>query len=214
MKRPVRIPVDYGGRYCGDRVFSVSSLSSSMSGVSLPAISRAAASHPARCRWSPWTLVTTANIWPSMWTLTASTTSIRKSTPGSRCPAPTSTTPWSRAQQTTRFTTIMGWIGPHYSGGSIFPSGTTPANLPGPGDGARRPHNRQSQTMFAQVNNFADAAFFCQNQKIRLHSRTRCMNTPSSLPIPTQRASAAVPRLHGPQQFADYSASLGGGHQR
>ena len=152
---------------------------------------------------------TTANIWPSMWTLTASTTSIRKSTPGSRCPAPTSTTPWSRVQQTTCFTTITGWIGPITPAAAFFSQRYNTTTFQDPVT-VLYGHNRQSQTMFAQVNNFADAAFFAKNQKIFVYTPDKVYEYTIFAAYP--HSSEHLLLCHDftdSQQFADYFASLG-----
>lgn len=72
----------------------------------------------------------------------------------------------------------------YYSGGSIFSQRYNTTTFQDPVT-VLYGHNRQSQTMFAQVNNFADAAFFAKTRRSSFTPRTRCMNTPSSPPIPT-----------------------------
>ena len=57
----------------------------------------------------------------------------------------------------------------YYSGGSIFSQRYNTTTFQDPVT-VLYGHNRQSQTMFAQVNNFADAAFFDRNQKILIYT--------------------------------------------
>ena len=71
-------------------------------------------------------------------------------------------------------------------------------------------HNRQSQTMFAQVNNFADAAFFDRNQKILIYTPDKVYEYTIFAAYP--HSSEHLLLCHDftdPQQFADYFASLG-----
>lgn len=71
-------------------------------------------------------------------------------------------------------------------------------------------HNRQSQTMFAQVNNFADAAFFAKNQKIFVYTPDKVYEYTIFAAYP--HSSEHLLLCHDftdPQQFADYFASLG-----
>lgn len=72
----------------------------------------------------------------------------------------------------------------YYSGGSIFSQRYNTTTFQDPVT-VLYGHNRQSQTMFAQVNNFADAEFFAKTRRLSFTPRTRCMNTPFSPPIPT-----------------------------
>ena len=72
-------------------------------------------------------------------------------------------------QQTTCFTTITGWIGPITPAAAFFPQRYNTTTFQDPVT-VLYGHNRQSQTMFAQVNNFADAAFFAKNQKIFVYT--------------------------------------------
>ena len=118
-----------------------------MSGVSLSAISWAAASAPARW-WSPWT--------PSIFSQRYNTTTFQDPV-----------------------TVLYG-------------------------------HNRQSQTMFAQVNNFADAAFFAKNQKIFVYTPDKVYEYTIFAAYP--HSSEHLLLCHDftdSQQFADYFASLG-----
>ena len=57
----------------------------------------------------------------------------------------------------------------YYSGGSIFSQRYNTTTFQDPVT-VLYGHNRQSQTMFAQVNNFADAEFFAKNQKIFVYT--------------------------------------------
>ena len=73
-------------------------------------------------------------------------------------------------------------------------------------------HNRQSQTMFAQLNNFADAAYFADHQDIYIY-------TPET--VYRYEIFAAYPHssehlllcydFDDPDQFSAYFASLGDG---
>ena len=71
-------------------------------------------------------------------------------------------------------------------------------------------HNRQSQTMFAQLNNFADAEYFAANRDIYIYTPETVYHYEIFAAYP--HSSEHLLLCHDftdPQQFADYFASLG-----
>ena len=97
----------------------------------------------------------------------------------------------------------------YYSGGSIFSQRYNTTTFQDPVT-VLYGHNRQSQTMFAQVNNFADAAFFAKNQKIFVYTPDKVYEYTIFAAYP--HFSEHLLLCHDftdPQQFADYFASLG-----
>lgn len=97
----------------------------------------------------------------------------------------------------------------YYSGGSIFSQRYNTTTFQDPVT-VLYGHNRQSQTMFAQVNNFADAAFFDRNQKILIYTPDKVYEYTIFAAYP--HSSEHLLLCHDftdPQQFADYFASLG-----
>ena len=97
----------------------------------------------------------------------------------------------------------------YYSGGSIFSQRYNTTTFQDPVT-VLYGHNRQSQTMFAQVNNFADAAFFAKNQKIFVYTPDKVYEYTIFAAYP--HSSEHLLLCHDftdPQQFAGYFASLG-----
>ena len=97
----------------------------------------------------------------------------------------------------------------YYSGGSIFSQRYNTTTFQDPVT-VLYGHNRQSQTMFAQVNNFADAAFFDRNQKILIYTPDKVYEYTIFAAYP--HSSEHLLLCHDftdPQQFAEYFASLG-----
>ena len=97
----------------------------------------------------------------------------------------------------------------YYSGGSIFSQRYNTTTFQDPVT-VLYGHNRQSQTMFAQVNNFADAEFFAKNQKIIVYTPDKVYEYTIFAAYP--HSSEHLLLCHDftdPQQFADYFASLG-----
>ena len=97
----------------------------------------------------------------------------------------------------------------YFSGGSIFSQRYNTTTFQDPVT-VLYGHNRQSQTMFAQVNNFADAAFFDRNQKILIYTPDKVYEYTIFAAYP--HSSEHLLLCHDftdPQQFADYFASLG-----
>lgn len=97
----------------------------------------------------------------------------------------------------------------YYSGGSIFSQRYNTTTFQDPVT-VLYGHNRQSQTMFAQVNNFADAEFFAKNQKIIVYTLDKVYEYTIFAAYP--HSSEHLLLCHDftdPQQFADYFASLG-----
>ena len=71
-------------------------------------------------------------------------------------------------------------------------------------------HNRQSQTMFAQLNNFADAEYFAANRDIYIYTPDTVYHYEIFAAYP--HSSEHLLLCHDftdPQQFAEYFASLG-----
>jgi len=97
----------------------------------------------------------------------------------------------------------------YYSGGSIFSQRYNTTTFQDPVT-VLYGLNRQSQTMFAQVNNFADAAFFAKNQKIFVYTPDKVYEYTIFAAYP--HSSEHLLLCHDftdSQQFADYFASLG-----
>ena len=97
----------------------------------------------------------------------------------------------------------------YYSGGSIFSQRYNTTTFQDPVT-VLYGHNRQSQTMFAQVNNFADAAFFDRNQKILIYTPDKVYEYTIFAAYPHSSEHLLLCHdLTDPQQVADYFASLG-----
>ena len=97
----------------------------------------------------------------------------------------------------------------YFSGGSIFSQRYNTTTFQDPVT-VLYGHNRQSQSMFAQVNNFADAEFFAKNQKIIVYTPDKVYEYTIFAAYP--HSSEHLLLCHDftdPQQFADYFASLG-----
>ena len=72
-------------------------------------------------------------------------------------------------------------------------------------------HNRQSQTMFAQLNNFADAAYFDANKDIYIYTPEKVYRYEIFAAYPHSSEHLLLCYdFDDPQQFADYFGSLSG----
>lgn len=102
----------------------------------------------------------------------------------------------------------------YYSGGSIFSQRYNTTTFQDPVT-VLYGHNRQSQTMFAQVNNFADAAFFAKNQKIFVYTPDKVYEYTIFAAYP--HSSEHLLLCHDftdPQAVRRLLRLPGGGHQR